>query len=341
MTEFFLLIRRLCKSFGELETHRWKDRVVCSQNLTNNDVLLFITPRQTAQNEKNANVRRVLQGIIQKQDSDGNIQLVNVKRLRAQLKIKPLCLDHFLERLDRAVRYWMKAAFAIEDEENIHPPPDSPSRMIRRLRASRATLNAQGEDPLEESYAMAVAAVGGSRRRSRSPSSRHRTPSRKRARGALLAKKKSAHSIEFDDDLEDDDDDDSDDGATNGSNRGLSDMPRRRRKSSITRKSPIKPSQQKQYSGRRIFSDEEKRAIKEGMRQGLTGKWAEIKELYSVILADRTSGQIKVSTRLECACNQRGKIFQSHTNSIRCFKGLRPDNEKAQRAERYRREVRS
>jgi hypothetical protein len=118
-------------------------------------------------------------------------------------------------------------------------------------------------------------------------------PEREQGGGGLLAKKKTARSIEFDDDLEDDDD--SDDGATNGSTRRLSDTPRRRRKISVTRKSPIKPSQQKQYSGWRIFSDEEMRAIKEGMRQGLTGKWAEIKDMYSVILADRTSVQIKVS----------------------------------------------
>ena len=53
-------------------------------------------------------------------------------------------------------------------------------------------------------------------------------------------------------------------------------------------------SQTKKYEGRRVFSDEEKRAIREGVRELGVGKWAPIKEMYNVILQDRTSQQIKV-----------------------------------------------
>jgi hypothetical protein len=53
-------------------------------------------------------------------------------------------------------------------------------------------------------------------------------------------------------------------------------------------------SQEKKYEGRRRFTDEEKRAIKEGVREKGMGKWAEIKELYWATLQDRTSQQIKV-----------------------------------------------
>ena len=52
-------------------------------------------------------------------------------------------------------------------------------------------------------------------------------------------------------------------------------------------------SQEKMYDGRRPWSDDEKNAIIEGIRNGLLGKWAEIKKESGSILLGRTSGQIK------------------------------------------------
>jgi hypothetical protein len=49
----------------------------------------------------------------------------------------------------------------------------------------------------------------------------------------------------------------------------------------------------KAYEGRRIWSDDEKNAIKEGIKVIGVGKWADIKRRYSVLLGDRTGGQIK------------------------------------------------
>ena len=54
-------------------------------------------------------------------------------------------------------------------------------------------------------------------------------------------------------------------------------------------------SQRKSYKGRRVWTDEEKTAIKEGIKVQGKGKWADIKEAYAEILKDRTSQQIKVS----------------------------------------------
>jgi hypothetical protein len=255
--------------------------------------------RQTAQDETNEDVKRVLRGIIQKQGSGDSIQLISAKVLRAQLQVKPLCLDHFFERMNRTIAVWTDKTFAIEDESIAPLTPVSPSDAIRTLRTSRTTLNAQGKDPLNESYTIATALVGGSRRRGRSTSSRLSSPSnQKKLKGSFLAEKKSAHSLNFDDEIED-----SDNGvATNGSHesRGLSELPRPRRMSPSNnvgkekRNTPSKKSQAKKYAGNRIWSDEEKQAIKEGIRKGLTGNWAKIKSTYEVILADRTSGQIKV-----------------------------------------------
>lgn len=53
-----------------------------------------------------------------------------------------------------------------------------------------------------------------------------------------------------------------------------------------------KKSQQKQYRGRRPWTDQDKQAILDGIRQFGVGKWANIKAEY-IRFEERTSGQIK------------------------------------------------
>jgi len=121
---------------------------------------------------------------------------------------------------------------------------------------------------------------------------------RKRQGGDLLDKKPSATSINFDDD------DASIPDPPNDSM--ISDLPNRAinvKEGSPERK--FRTSQQKSYDGRRIWTDEEKHAIKQGMRSYGIGKWAEIKSMYSTILKDRTSGQIKDCYR---TMNKRGEL---------------------------------
>ena len=59
------------------------------------------------------------------------------------------------------------------------------------------------------------------------------------------------------------------------------------------------------YHGRRPWRDDEKNAIIEGIRNGLLGKWAEIKKTSGFILLDRTSGQIKDCFR---TMHKRGEL---------------------------------
>jgi hypothetical protein len=52
-------------------------------------------------------------------------------------------------------------------------------------------------------------------------------------------------------------------------------------------------SQKKCYTGRRSWTDEEKRAVQEGIRIFGVGYWSAMKNRFEEELADRTSGQIK------------------------------------------------
>lgn len=131
--------------------------------------------------------------------------------------------------------------------------------------------------------------------------------------GRLLRKNQSATRLTFDDgDPIEESDDGDDDIASNiakASSVTLSDLPTRPNKRMIQIHPNVKksnqtpglaaiPSQQKNYEGRRRFTDEEKRAIREGVRVFGKGHWAVIKDKYSIILNDRTSGQIKVCMSL-------------------------------------------
>jgi hypothetical protein len=54
-------------------------------------------------------------------------------------------------------------------------------------------------------------------------------------------------------------------------------------------------TQVKKYAGRRVWTDKERAAIKRGLVRFGESKWADIKDKYHSVLADRTSVQIKVS----------------------------------------------
>jgi hypothetical protein len=77
--------------------------------------------------------------------------------------------------------------------------------------------------------------------------------------------------------------------------------PKPRRK----KKRPVK-SQQKGYIGRKSWTNEEKRAIQEGIKIFGKGQWAVIKGHFNKELADRTSGQIKDCHR---TLEKHGKIL--------------------------------
>ena len=168
------------------------------------------------------------------------------------------------------------------------------SDQTERLHRAREAL-AAGVDPLRESVAIAEAV--GRRPRSNERTSSQQGSSQKRRRpagSAFYDKKKSSKALTFDDSEEDDSIEDSED-----DQRGrpsLTSPPKRRVVVKKRRLSSdgVLLSQAKKYEGRRKWSDEEKRAIREGIRTFGLGKWAIIKEEYDIILRDRTSGQIKV-----------------------------------------------
>jgi hypothetical protein len=127
---------------------------------------------------------------------------------------------------------------------------------------------------------------------------------------------------------EDDDKDYKDEEEPSNDNARLSKLPTRRRairvRSQEEHLSPrprarAKP-QTKKYEGRRLWTDEEKSAIMEGIRQLGKSKWAGIKELYGVILNDRTSMQIKVCSSNCFHHKERDAILASiYSSCSACF----------------------
>jgi hypothetical protein len=81
--------------------------------------------------------------------------------------------------------------------------------------------------------------------------------------------------------------------------------PKPRRK----KKGPVK-SQQKCYIGQKPWTNEEKRAIQEGIQIFGKGQWAVIKNHFKKELADRTSGQIKDCHRTPAKSQQKCYIGQ-------------------------------
>jgi hypothetical protein len=264
-----------------------------------------LTPRKTAQNERNDYVRWVLQGIVQKQD--GDVQLINVQRLRSKLKVKPLSLDHFYSRLNMMTRVWMKATFLVMKNDE--------------------------EENLDEDGAIADSAGRINRGRSRSPTSRLVSPPVKRRK---LERKIVAHSPVNAVDASIDDSSSNHDSYTDGSSSKddstyeddssdtrpaeFSESPRQNSSNSSIayhRTSTTHWTQKKKYVGRRNWTAVETTAVKEGVRRvgaHVKTKWATIKKMYPDELKDRTSTQVKVSTTLYDANTiyKKSSILRSH-----------------------------
>lgn len=135
---------------------------------------------------------------------------------------------------------------------------------VERLKTARRNLKADGKDPMEEIQAIAATAKPGPKK------------------GTLYDKKPSAKHITFEDS-----DDDEDEGVH------LSELPARAQIASAKKKpTPLSP-EPRGPNERLRFTDEEKRAIKEGILRYGVGQWSQIKAEYGLILRNRTNVNIK------------------------------------------------
>ncbi|VEU38709.1 unnamed protein product [Pseudo-nitzschia multistriata] len=226
-------------------------------------------------------------------------------------------------RVDKLIRRWVSDVFqpvTIVGRANPEAAvEESQTDALQRLQRSRARLRERVEDPMSETVAAATLAQLNKEgkhpspmpsgdepqddehsekendRTERSPSNTTAVKKYKRRRGMspitkgrMLDKKRSATRLDFtqsdDEEIEDPEVQD----------EVLPDV----RRPIQVRTSPGTPSkkkrsQEKSYQGRRVWSDIEKQAVKDGIIRFGVGMWARIKNDKGVILRDRTSGQIK------------------------------------------------
>jgi hypothetical protein len=259
----------------------------------------FLYRRSAIQKEEDPFVKKALLGLFENEDKPSNKnarhQLLRLGDLRQILKAKPFSFLLFNQKVNNSMCAWTQDAFEDPLLNAIYFPNDDDEGgeegAVQQLRHARVALNQEGEDPLHDSIRLA-STIGRSPSVPDQQSSRHSSAQKKRPRGEnLLRKKKTATRLDFEDAVEDELSEPDEDVV-------LSELPSRAiRVNHNPSPSPSpkkRKSQEKKYEGRRIFTDEEKHAIKEGIREMGAGKWAEIKELYKVILEDRTSQQIKV-----------------------------------------------
>jgi hypothetical protein len=153
-----------------------------------------------------------------------------------------------------------------ENEENDVPPARRPKRArdqddsyLAILKSARKNLHNDGKDPMQEILANAAKAVG----------------------GTIYDKKPSSRQVQFDDSETEDE-----------QGVQLSDLPARAK---ITRNKQSSPKASPRMPGtRKKFTEQEKRAIRQGVKKRGEGKWSEIKSEYAEILKDRTAVNIKV-----------------------------------------------
>lgn len=251
---------------------------------------------------------------------DSPPSLKTMGQLRKAFQEKPFTYERLINRIELLMDQWCALIFeepllnafyfveGAEDEERTYA--------VQRLREARHTLRNEGQDPLEDSIRLANAVTGQSTRQTQA---RRTGPQTRTQNGSSLYKKrKTAVQLEFDDDEEvegqegmDDDDDPHWDGT-----RHLSRLPARAElNNSEDGYSPARKkrrgSQQKKYEGRRRWSEEEKNAILQGVREMGKGSWASIKEKYEILFELRTSGQIKVRyVPWEVASNRRSQAYR-------------------------------
>ncbi len=214
-----------------------------------------------------------------------------------------------LNRCNQLLRAW--AGFVLKEEatadadlptstevRKARTPEGGRARALKKLQRARARLNEDVEDPLPAAVVTAAGAVRHRKRKQVVDSNdesdedkiaemkAHKSP---KARGAMLEKKKSATRLNFtpEKDIDSENIEDPKEDAD-----VLTSVKKRAK---IASPSPGKQrkSQQKMYEGKRIWSDEEKGAVMQGIAKFGVGKWAVIKSEYCLVLKYRTSGQIK------------------------------------------------
>jgi len=245
-------------------------------------------------------------------------QLESVKTIIALFDERPLNLFYVQDKLEAVVRKWNIETFGIEDpalfkcrydiprgtqlsliassppnirraSHVIMAPPSTPARQettaeLVALQEGRARLNQEhGEDPLDESLTLAAAARNMNKRR------RVDSDDEEEEQEDVKPKKRLAIEDQWDEDDEED----------QREQAQLSELPRKPRAPNTPRKfDGPQPDQgifdeEGRVRRRRRWTDEEKTAIKEGVRIHGVGHWVEIKKMYGEILRNRTSVQIK------------------------------------------------
>ena len=277
-------------------------------------------------------VRSALSGLVVSDESTGELELKELQELRESLCGNAvLSLTKTCERIKKKCMMWSKDVFGTpkfdsvffpedEDEEeysdeNVNPAISQQETMdaeanaaaILKLREARLKLKKTGKDPKEEMLALASKTVEAKKspasvkkaKKSPGPASiqiSSSPPVERGEAGYLLKRKDNATSLQFNDSqspAEDEELSEPDGSAV------LSELPQRavnvKRKRLSTGSDGIKKkkSQEKKYQGRRMWTEVEKQAIREGVRSLGAGQWADIKQRYKTIFEYRTSGQIK------------------------------------------------
>lgn len=155
----------------------------------------------------------------------------------------------------------------------------APAAVEALAAASEALQNNHGEDPLAEGLTMAAAAKQKIKRRRKDDEDEDDLPKKR---------------LEIEDALDEDDDEDETERAR------LSELPKKKKRAPNTPRRFDGPTpddgiydDEGRVTRRRRWTDEEKIAVKEGVKKHGIGHWVEIKKEYGDILRNRTSVQIK------------------------------------------------
>ncbi len=238
---------------------------------------------------------------------------------------KPLSFVFLLNRINQLLRAWTEKIFETKDATDMDFPVERIATKIsadngqvqalKKLQRARARLKEDVEDPLAATIAVAAGAKRNRKRKHveqigwdensessdgdedfgglSSPKVTKKRVKSPMVRGTMLDKKKSATRLSFTPEKESDSED-IEDPKEEGS--VLASVKKRPKVASpiLSPGGKQRRSQKKMYEGKRMWSDEEKGAVLQGIGRFGLGKWAMIKKEYPTILAFRTSGQIKV-----------------------------------------------
>ena len=167
------------------------------------------------------------------------------------------------------------------------------SRQLDELRRGRADLNKNhGEDPLQATVAVAAGAKG---KENKEEEPADNDEEEEKAAQKTKGKRKVLKKLEIVDQLEDDEEDDIQEASAY-----LSQIPKRQKHSTTVTKDPsdVPPDDgifdaNMKVLKRLKWTEEEKTAVKQGVKECGVGKWREIKYQYGKILRNRTPVQIK------------------------------------------------